>query len=113
MSKQSAGAAFRRAVLESIENDEIEFAPYDMTTLDLACSLLDDIEGLKRDVKERGHVVRGIRGGIFPNPALAEIRAAERTYLALVNALGLASIGAPESMSASAAGRALRGKRKS
>ena len=102
MSNLKISAEFRTAVLA-----EFELENYEMTTLDRACAVLDQIQALEADVNTRGVIVRGIRGGIYPNPSLKELRAAETSFLALVRALGLQDADAPVSRSASAAGRAM------
>ncbi|MFH8472578.1 P27 family phage terminase small subunit [Streptomyces sp. NPDC018000] len=100
MSNQKISAEFRLAVLA-----EFELENYELTTLDRVCSVLDQIQEMEHDVKTRGAVVRGIRGGIGPNPCLKEIRAAEASFMALVRSLGLNDADSGPGMSASAAGR--------
>lgn len=99
-------AEFRRAVLDVFDPE-----PYELTTLDRACAVLDQIEALEEDVRQRGVIVRGVRGGIFPNPSLKELRAAETSFLALYRALGLQDVDAADKGSASAAARAMNRKR--
>jgi phage terminase small subunit len=96
-------AEFRRAVLDVFDPE-----PYELTTLDRACAVLDQIEALEDDVKTRGVIVRGIRGGLYPNPSLKELRAAETSFLAIMRALGLQDADmAPGKSSPSAAARAM------
>ncbi|MBQ0974748.1 hypothetical protein KBZ00_26995 [Streptomyces sp. RK31] len=98
-------AEFRRSVLAEFDPE-----PYELTTLDRACAVLDQIEALEEDVRQRGVIVRGVRGGIYPNPSLKELRAAETSFLALYRALGLQDGDAGKG-SASAAARAMNRKR--
>lgn len=103
MSNQKISAEFRRAVVE-----EFDLEAYEVTTLDRVCAVLDQIEGLERDVKDRGVIVRGIRGGLYPNPSLKELRAAEASFLSLVRSLGLSDADSGTGKgSASAAARAM------
>jgi phage terminase small subunit len=103
MSNATLSAEFRRAVL-----DEFDLEAHELVTLERACSVLDQIEGLELDVKDRGVIVRGIRGGLYPNPSLKELRAAETSFLAIVRALGLQDADmAPGKGSPSAAARAM------
>ncbi|MGW6012348.1 P27 family phage terminase small subunit [Streptomyces sp. NPDC055210] len=84
MSDHKISAEFRLAVLA-----EFEVENHELTTLDRACAVLDQIQEMEYDVKTRGAVVRGIRGGLGPNPCLKELRAAEASFMALVRSLGL------------------------
>ncbi|NEB08476.1 P27 family phage terminase small subunit [Streptomyces coelicoflavus] len=94
---------FRRSVLAVFDPE-----PYELTTLDRACAVLDQIEELENDVRQRGVIVRGVRGSIYPNPSLKELRAAEASFLAIVRALGLQDADmAPGKGSAAAAARAM------
>ncbi|MFI1869929.1 P27 family phage terminase small subunit [Streptomyces jumonjinensis] len=104
MSNPKISTEFRRAVLA-----EFELEPYEETTLDRACAVLDQIDEMEADVKARGAVVRGVRGGIGPNPCLKELRAAEGSFMALVRALGLndADAGPMGGEARSAAARAM------
>ncbi|WP_081237012.1 P27 family phage terminase small subunit [Streptomyces viridosporus] len=103
MSNQNLSAEFRRAVL-----DEFDLEAHELVTLERACAVLDQIEGLEHDVKTRGVIVRGVRGSLYPNPSLKELRAAETSFLAIVRALGLQDADmAPGKGSASAAARAM------
>jgi len=102
MSNRKISAEFRMAVLA-----ECELENYDLTTLDRACAVLDQIQEMEHDVKTRGAVVRGIRGGIGPNPCLKELRAAEASFMALSRSLGLYDIDSGPSMTPSQAGRAM------
>lgn len=108
MSNQKSGPEFRFAVLA-----EFELENYELTTLDRACAVLDQIEDMELDVKTRGAVVRGIRGGIGPNPCLKELRTAESSFMALVRSLGLndADSGTDRSAAARAMNRARWGVR--
>ncbi|MGW6900754.1 P27 family phage terminase small subunit [Streptomyces sp. NPDC054919] len=102
MSKRIS-AEYRAAVLE-----EYELQAHDLVTLERACAVLDQIEGLEADVKTRGVIVRGVRGGLYPNPSLKELRAAETSFLAISRALGLNDAEmAPGKGSRSAAARAM------
>ncbi|MFD3545263.1 P27 family phage terminase small subunit [Streptomyces sp. NPDC058655] len=103
MSDHKISAEFRVAVLA-----EFELPNYDMTTLDRACAVLDQIQEMEHDVNTRGAVVRGIRGGIGPNPCLKELRAAEASFMALSRTLGLNDAdGGMDGNSRSAAARAM------
>lgn len=108
MSNQKISAEFRLSVLA-----EFEVENYELTTLDRACAVLDQIQEMEHDVKTRGAVVRGIRGGIGPNPCLKELRAAEASFMALVRSLGLndADGGPDRSAAARAMNRARWGVR--
>ncbi|MEU9266345.1 P27 family phage terminase small subunit [Streptomyces sp. NPDC048251] len=107
MSNQKISAEFRRSVV-----DEFDLEPYEVTTLDRACAVLDQIQGLEADVKTRGIIVRGVRGSLYPNPALKDLRAAEASFLSLVRSLGLSDADSGTGKgSASAAARAMNRQR--
>lgn len=107
MSKPKLSTTFRRSVV-----DEFDLEAHELVTLERACAVLDQIEGLELDVKDRGIIVRGVRGSLYPNPSLKELRAAETSFLAIVRALGLqdADMGAGKG-SPSAAARAMNRQR--
>ncbi|MEU9400642.1 P27 family phage terminase small subunit [Streptomyces sp. NPDC048242] len=103
MSNLKISAEFRQAVLAVFDVENFE-----LTTLDRACAVLDQIQEMEHDVTTRGAVVRGIRGGIGPNPCLKELRAAEASFMALVRSLGLNDAdGGMDGNSRSAAARAM------
>lgn len=93
----------KRAVRLQKRVTSFDLDEHELVTLDRACSVLDQIDEMERDVKTRGAVVRGIRGGIGPNPCLKEIRAAEASFLALVRSLSLAPDEMPAGSRSSAA----------
>ncbi|MFG2815732.1 P27 family phage terminase small subunit [Streptomyces sp. NPDC048410] len=103
MSNLKISVEFRQSVLAVFELEN-----HELTTLDRACAVLDQIQEMENDVTTRGAVVRGIRGGIGPNPCLKELRAAEASFMALVRSLGLNEAdGGMDGNTRSAAARAM------
>ena len=61
--------SIRRALPPGVELDERE-----ETLLSAAAEQADAIAALEKDIKARGHIVDGARGGKVLNPAVAEAR---------------------------------------
>lgn len=72
---------------------------------EIACATLGEIERMERRIADDGETVKGSRGQPAPHPLLAAVRSHRDAFVRLVKELE----GPAES--ASAAGRALAGKR--